>query len=49
METMRSKLLIEYNNIEATEIIANDCESFTWKDNATGTADTMTLSLSQFE
>lgn len=46
METMRSKLLIEYNNIEATEIIANDCESFTWKDNATGTADTMTLSLS---
>lgn len=46
METMRSKLIIEYNGVDATDIIANDCDSFTWKDNATGTADTLTLNLS---
>lgn len=45
METMRSKLIIEYNEVEATEIIADDCDSFSWKDNATGTADTVTLNL----
>jgi hypothetical protein len=43
---MRSKLIMEYNGVEATNIIADDCGSFTWKDNATGTADTMTLDLS---
>lgn len=46
MNTMTSKILIEYNGVEATEIIANDCDSFTWKDNASGAADTVTLSLS---
>jgi hypothetical protein len=46
MNTMRSKLLMEYNGVEATNIIADDCGSFTWKDNATGAADTMTLDLS---
>lgn len=45
MDTMRSKVLIEYNGVDATDIIANDCNSFTWKDNATGTADTVTLNL----
>lgn len=45
METMRSKVLIEYNGVEATDIIADDCDSFTWKDNATGAADTVTLNL----
>ncbi len=45
METMRAKLLIEYNGVEATESIADDCSSFTWKDNAAGTADTLTLNL----
>ncbi len=45
METMRSKLLIEYNGVDATEIIADDCSSFTWKDNASGTADTLALNL----
>ena len=45
METMRSKLLIEYNGVEATKIIADDCSSFTWKDNASGAADTLTLNL----
>lgn len=46
MVPMQSKLIIEYNGVDATDIIADDCSSFTWKDNATGTADTMTLSLS---
>ena len=46
MDTMKSKLVIEYNNVDATDIIADDCDSFTWKDNASGTADTITLSLS---
>lgn len=45
METMRSKLIIEYNGVEATDIIANDSDSFIWKDNATGSADTLTLNL----
>ncbi|MCM1058310.1 MAG: contractile injection system protein, VgrG/Pvc8 family [Firmicutes bacterium] len=45
METMRTKMIIEYNGVDATEIIANDCNSFTWKDNATGEADTLTLNL----
>nr|WP_300838900.1 hypothetical protein [uncultured Acetatifactor sp.] len=44
-EAMRSKLLIKYNGVEATDIIANDCNSFTWKDNASGTADTLTMDL----
>lgn len=45
METMRSKLIIEYNGVEATDIIANDTAAFTWTDNATGTADALTLDL----
>ena len=46
MEAMRSKILIEYNGVEATDIIANDLNGFTWKDNATGASDTVTLNLS---
>lgn len=45
MDTMRSKLIIEYNGVDATDIIADDCSSFTWKDNASGAADTVTLDL----
>ncbi|MCI8315184.1 MAG: hypothetical protein HFH74_09175 [Lachnospiraceae bacterium] len=45
MDAMKSKLVIEYNNVDATDIIADDCDSFTWKDNASGAADTITLSL----
>ncbi len=45
METARSKLLIEYNGVEATDIIANDSTSFTWTDNASGSADTLTINL----
>ena len=45
MDTMRSKVLIEYNGVDVTDTIANDCDSFSWKDNASGTADTLTLNL----
>lgn len=46
MNTMTSQLVAEYNGVDATDIIAKDCNSFTWKDNATGSADTVTLSMS---
>lgn len=46
MKPMRSFLDIEYNGVEATDIIAVDCESFTWVDKASGEADTLTLRLS---
>lgn len=46
MNSMKSSLVIEYNGVEATEIIANDSSSFTWIDNATGKADTLTIDLS---
>jgi hypothetical protein len=46
---MKSKLLIEYNGVEATDTIADDCNSFTWKDNATGSADTFTVNLSNLD
>lgn len=49
MDTMRSKLVMEYNGTDATDIIANDCDSFTWKDNASGTADTVTLNLANID
>lgn len=45
MKPMRSFLDITYNNVEATDIIADDCDSFTWVDNASGGADTLTLRL----
>jgi hypothetical protein len=46
---MKSKLIIEYNGVEATDIIADDCDSFTWKDNASGSADTVTLGLADID
>lgn len=49
MSVMRSSLAIEYNGVEATEIIANDNDSFSWIDNATGKADTLTLGLSNLD
>ncbi len=49
MDTMISKILIEYNGIDATEIIANDCDSYTWVDNANGKADTVTLNMRNAE
>lgn len=45
-EARRSKILIEYNGVDATEIIADKCDSFTWVDHAAGTADTVTIGLS---
>lgn len=49
MNTMKSKIIIEYNGVEATDIIADDCSSFTWKDNASGMSDTVSLSLSSLD
>ena len=46
MNPMRSFLDISYNDVDATDIIADDCESFTWVDKASGEADTFTMSLS---
>lgn len=45
METMRSKVLLEYNGVDVTDAIAGTVDSFTWKDSASGTADTVTLNL----
>lgn len=49
MNAMKSKIIIEYNGVEATDIIADDCSSFTWKDNASGTSDTVSLNLSNLD
>ena len=49
METMRSKLIIEYNGVDATDVIADDCDSFTWKDNASGMSDGLSLTLSNID
>lgn len=46
MKPMRSFLNITYNEVDATDIIADDCESFSWVDRASGESDTLTLSLS---
>lgn len=46
MKPMRSFLNIVYNGVEATDIIADDCESFSWVDRASGESDTLTLQLS---
>ncbi|MCM1543285.1 MAG: hypothetical protein NC121_18790 [Blautia sp.] len=45
MDTMRSRLILEYNGVDVTDAIAGSCESFTWKDNASGEADTLTMTL----
>lgn len=49
MDTMRSKLIMEYNGVDVTDAIADACDSFTWKDNAAGTADTLTLNLDNID
>lgn len=45
MNPMRSFLDITYNEVDATDIIADDCEAFTWVDKASGEADTFTMTL----
>jgi hypothetical protein len=45
MEAMRSKLIVKYNGVDATDTISDDSESFSWKDNADGSADTVTVTL----
>ena len=41
----KSKVLIKYNDVDATKAIGNTLESFSWTDYASGSADTISLSL----
>ena len=43
---MRSYVKVKYNECTRTESLTADCESFSWTDCASGSADTMTLTLS---
>lgn len=43
-EAMKSRMVIKYNDKEAP--ISDECESFNWTDNAGGTADTVSMQLS---
>lgn len=43
---MRSFVRVKYNECTTTESLTADCESFSWVDCASGSADTMTLTLS---
>ncbi|MCM1045641.1 MAG: contractile injection system protein, VgrG/Pvc8 family [Candidatus Gastranaerophilales bacterium] len=49
METMRSKLILEYNGVDVTDAIADSCNSFTWNDNASGTSDTFSMNLDNID
>lgn len=49
MDTMCSKLIMEYNGVDVTDTIAGAVDSFTWKDNAAGVADTLTLNLDNID
>ena len=40
-----SEILIKYNEVDATKAIGRMLESFTWTDYASGSADTISLSL----
>lgn len=42
---MKSGMVVKYNEDDATRIISDMCESFTWTDNAGGTADTISMQL----
>mgnify|MGYP001073599669 CR=1 FL=1 len=46
MKPMRSYIDILYNGVDGTNIIGEDCESFSWVDRASGESDTLTLHLS---
>ena len=45
MKTRSSTILLKYNNQDATEVITNDLEGFSWVDSANGQADTISLTL----
>lgn len=44
-DSRRSKIVLKYNDKNATEVITDDMAGFTWTDCASGEADTITLSL----
>lgn len=46
MNSRRCTMVIKYNNKNATEIITQEMESFSWTDCASGSADTLSLSIS---
>ncbi len=43
---MRSKIVLHYNHVEVPESVTDDCEGFTFEDNASGNADSIALTLS---
>lgn len=43
---MRSKIALRYNNVDVPGNITDDCEAFTFEDNASGSADSIALTLS---
>lgn len=45
MESRKSTVILKYNEKNATETITGDMESFYWSDNASGEADTISLTL----
>ena len=46
MIAMRSKIVLHYNNADASKSITDDCEEFTFEDNASGSADSVALTVS---
>ena len=45
VNSRKCTMILKYNDKKATEIITSDMESFSWTDNASGSADTLTLTL----
>lgn len=45
MDSRKSKIILKYNGKNATEVITDDEEAFTWTDCASGEADTISLTL----
>lgn len=46
MIAMRSKIVLHHNNADASKSITDDCEEFTFEDNASGSADSVALTVS---
>lgn len=46
MQAMRSKIVLKYNGVDVSEKVTDDCEGFTFEDNASGSADSITLTVS---
>ena len=43
---MKSSMIVKYNDKDATKELSDECETFSWTDNANGSADTVTMELS---